>query len=602
MLLPWKGTRARSPLPLRLLLSALTLSPVLVACSSGSPTAEPNGASACLDNPSSRWVTRQFALEGRCADPDDGTLCAYHDYREVPRRRLTGFDQRGVQSEQVTFPGLEHLWAALSIKRKHGTEFCWVGGAIAGRNPLSMNWGGPSGTKRRKNNFLLSEGGRIEVHGARIHNIHDALLADGPTAGFEVRDSWITWNRDDFFEGYLQDLSIRDTLVDGTYTFISDPDGECEPAKVASDRTIVIEDSLIRLQRQPGPYGGGSPQWHWQVEGGHDQLWKLDSCGWADWPKFVLRNNVFLIEGPGTSAVDPNLAHCNLALPGACGDELLSNLAVCENNLFLYAGYSHWRDAGTAPGPTPVPGGRFFNPDNPDYERNGRDCYQRLTDDAQRAKPADVFAIWHDLRARWIRRHTTGSGSTPHVMRIPGVDIPVIEDGSLVRLKSVASGECLTSQDDGSVGLRRCVDGESGQRFRTESFDDGKLLAAMLLMDQKGRYLRSQPPPVLERARQPSAYDPQVYAEAPAGNRPGFAERWYVLPLDEAATGRGSRYAIESDALRRTWLRAGNGEVELQRLYAQGPETALPQPRFSGGGDTRLHWNIEIVELRTVIQ
>lgn len=535
-------------------------------------------------------LTRQFAFEGRCTEPTGNAACGYYDYRQVPGQAVRGFDQRGVTTRQITFPGLEHQWAALSIRRPAGSVFCWVGGAVVGRNPLAMNWGGPTGTKRRKNNFLLTEGGRIQVENARVHNSHDALLADGPDAGFDIRDSWITWNRDDFFEGYLQDLRISDTLIDGTYTFISDPDGDCDAAKQASERTIVIEDSLIRLQQQPGPYGGGSPKWHASVEGGHNQLWKLDSCDWQHWPVFELRNNVFLIEGPGTTAYELNAARCNLALPGDCEDRQLSKLAVCENNLFLYTGYQHWLAAGTAPGPTPRPGGRFFNPDNPDFRPDGQDCYQRVTDGPQGKSRAEVLALWHSRRAAWIERHVMDAPARRRVMQIPGVDYPVYPRDTTLRVRNAASRECLTSLADGTVRLHPCKAADPQQRFTVATFEDGKLAAALLLRDALGRYLYSSQP-AAPASGEADAF--AVTAESTAGRRPGFAERWYLLPLGEEASPERQRYVIESDAIGRTWLYARNAQVALQRLYPQGPDTPLPYARFRNGNDPALQWSID---------
>ena len=263
-----------------------------------------------------RFVSRHFGLEDKCTLLSESEGCAYYDYRQLELGNLSGFDQRGITSYQVTYPGTSHLWAALSVRNPPDSTFCWLGGAHVGRNPLAMTWSGDTGTKRRKNNLVLSESGVIQVQNARIHNLHDIFLANSKDAGMHVNSSWITWNRDDFFEGYLHDVQVTDTLVDGTYTFISDPDGECNDAKKATSSTILIENSLIRLQRQPGPYARHTAKWHWRIAGGHNTLWKLDSCDWDSWPKFTLRNNVFLIEGPRTTRKALDTVDCRLALPG----------------------------------------------------------------------------------------------------------------------------------------------------------------------------------------------------------------------------------------------------------------------------------------------
>ena len=543
-----------------------------------------------LQDPGRQFVSRDFALEGRCTSLSESGGCAYYDYRKLDLGKLSGFDQRDITSYQVTFPGTRHLWAALSVRNSPESLFCWVGGAHVGRNPLSMTWSGDTGTKQRKNNLVLSESGVVQVENARIHNLHDIFLASTRDAGIHVSSSWITWNRDDFFEGYLQDVQVTDTLVDGTYTFISDPDGDCDEVKQASDKTILIEDSLIRLQRQPGPYARHTGKWHWKIAGGHNTLWKLDSCDWDNWPKFILRNNVFLIEGPRTTRKVLNTIDCRLALPGECGDSALRNVGECRNNLFMYTDYHHWREADAEPGPVPLPGGRFYNADNPQFLPNGVDCYQRLSDDRQSAGFAPVTAIWQALRKRWIDWHTDPGNVVASLMKIPGVDSPVFQNNSRVRLQNRQSGECLTSSEAGQISMRRC-DGTEFQLFQVETFNDGKLMAAVLLKDAGNRYLRTQSPLVLQDDDSGKLFDGSVYSEPPLDGSPGFSERWYILPLDEPGDATGF-FGLESDALGRSFLRQSGVRAEIQGLYADGVNTALPQKRFPGGNNAALQWRV----------
>ncbi|MFK7861599.1 MAG: hypothetical protein AB8B64_22485 [Granulosicoccus sp.] len=540
-----------------------------------------------------QFLTREFALEGRCKQLDQTSgRCAYQDYRKLDLSAITGFDQRGVYSYQVTFPGDEHLWAALSVNNKPGSRFCWVGGAHVGQNPLTMTWGGETGTKRRKNNFILSESGQIHVEAARIHNLHDLFLASDANAGFSINSSWITWNRDDVFEGYLHELSFRNTLVDGTYTFISDPDGDCDAAKKAADRTIVIENSLIRLQRQPGPFARHTGKWDWAIEGGHNTLWKLDSCDWEEWPAFVLKNNVFLIEGPRTTFKNLNTTDCRLALPGDCADPALRNLKECHNNLFLYTDYFHWRKAGKEPGPAPQPGNRFHNARNPAYLPNGLDCYQRLTDDQQGAESVDVVAIWKALRRQWIDWHTDADSVDVPVMSIPGVDKPVFRSGTTIRLINRQSGQCLSAKNRHSIQMQDCRD-SSQQFFTVSAFGDGKLEAALLLSNDDAGYLRSEPTSSLKSTtdRRRSVV---VFGNGPSEGKPMFEERWYIAPLPDTPDTQGYFY-IETDALQRTFLRQEGKSVGFQALFAGGIRTALPQGRFRSGNDHHLQWKIQIV-------
>jgi|GEM_PF-4301989 len=560
-------------------------------------TSGPGASSAgfdCLDHVAA-FERRHFGFEGRCKGHDERSGCAYHDLRKLELGDGAGVDQRGIVAHQVTFPGEEHLWAALSIREPSANRFCWIGGAVVGRNPMAMTWGGPSGSKARKNNFLFTQGGRMVVEGARVHNIHDAFLASSEGTGFDIRRSWISWNRDDFFEGYLHDLRIEDTLVDGTFTFLSDPDGVCDEGKAAGERVVVIENSLIRLQRMPGPYSGHTDRWRWEPEGGHNTLWKLDSCGWADWPRFVLRNNVFLVEGPRTTRRELHETDCRLALPSDCEGAPLANLAECRNNLFLYTDYHHWRDADTAPGPVPRPDGPFHAVDNPDFLPNGRDCYQRLTDDPHDPGYADVRAIWRGLRARWIERHTVEAPAEQRLMRVPGVDFPPFESGSRVIVESRSGKACLTSLPDGALVSLRCT-ASAKQRFTVVTFDDGRLPGAVLLQDERGRYLRSPPPPLDGAAEAVRSSRWPVFAQAALGGKPPFAERWYLLPLDELDAPGGRLFGIESDVIGRSFVRESAGQVVVQSSYAQGVNTPLPQPRFSQGDDPALQWRVKRVD------
>jgi len=567
-----------------------------VAMAAESDTSEPDRRTVrfdCLDRADS-FETRLFSLEGRCKGRESLSGCAYHDLRKLELGDGAGVDQRGIVAHQVTFPGEEHLWAALSIREPSDHRFCWIGGAVVGRNPLAMTWGGPSGTKARKNNFLFSEGGQVVVEGARVHNIHDAFLASREGAGFDIRHSWISWNRDDFFEGYLHDLRITDTLIDGTFAFLSDPDGECDEAKAAGDRVVVIENSLIRLQRMPGPYSRHTDRWRWEPEGGHNTLWKLDSCGWKDWPRFVLRDNVFLIEGPRTTRRRLNETDCRLALPSGCEGSPLSNLLECHDNLFLYTDYRLWREADAAPGPVPRPGGPFHEPANPDFLPNGTDCYQRLTDDPRDPGYADVREIWRDLRSRWIERHTVEASAGVRVTRVPGVDFPSFESGSRVTVQSRSGEVCLTSLPVGEVVSVPCAE-SAEQRFTVVAFDDGRLPGALLLQDESGRYLRSAPPPTDGspetggRARWP------IYAQATVSGSPPFAERWYLLPLDEIEASGDTLFGIESDVIGRSFVRDASGRAVIQSSYTDGIHTPLPQPRFPRGNDAALHWRVKRV-------
>lgn len=550
----------------------------------------------CVNNASSQFDTKSFAYEGRCKSKSDKQGCYYYDYRNLDLPDLYGFDQRGVESYQVSFPNLKHKWAALAVEGPGSRQFCWSGGAHVGRNPLAMTWSGgsgSSGTKNRKNNFLLSQGGQIIVEGARVHNIHDAFLADTPESGFDIRRSWITWNRDDFFEGYLHNLSITDTLIDGTYTFLSDPDGECNSSKQASDRKIVIRDSLIRLQRQPGPYARRTEKWHWSILGGHHRLWKLDSCDWPDWPKFELTNNIFYIEGPSSNRSYLDRGRCDSALPGDCGDESLSNIVECSNNLFIYEDFDQWTLNDVLPGPTPLKGHNFYNPGNPNYLPNARDCYQRITDDPNDPGFQDVGQVWQKLKAAWISKNSDVTKPDTTVMQVPGVDYSVLTAGTKINLINAQSGLCIHVSKLGAVTASSCAD-SINQVLTVETFNDGKLAGAILFKDYLGRYLRTQSPEQLEAKGDDSNFSTEVFTRVSLDGSPGFHERWYMLPKANEPLGVADTFVIESDALRRSYLRGLPAGIGMQHFYSNRELTPSPYSFDGVRADSAMHWSIEI--------
>ena len=551
----------------------------------------PDDLHACLAETRATQYRRDFAFSGTCKSLDSSSGCYHYDYRDRDLDDSAGLDQRGRLGFQLTFPARTDRWAAVSVREAADERFCWSGGAIVGRNPLAMTWGGRTGTKERKNNFVRNEGGTVQVDGARVHNTHDTFIADSPSAGFDIRHSWISYTRDDLFEGHLDRLSIRDTLVDGAYSFLSAAD-KCKRSGSVRDAVVTIEDSLIRLQRMAGPYARDADRWHWKIEGGHGRLWKEDGCGWSNWPKFELRNNVFLIDGPASNFGTLHKAVCNLGLPGECGERELEQLLACENNLFLYRDYRHWIDAGEAPGPTPPPGSRFHNPRNPDFLPNGNDCYQRMTDDPRDDNHGPVESRWRSLRAKWIRRHTGQDDARDRVMRVAGVDRPVFGSGERLQIVSRANGRCIESEGNGRVRLAACSNSKR-QRFSPRGYSDGALPGAVLLVDHRGAALRTQDPDVLERDDDDDRFDPRVFAEdVPDLDRPGFRERWYLLPTEKEPGGERDVYAIESDALRRTYLEADGRAVKIQRLYEDGDATPTPQRTDYTRSSDALRWTI----------
>lgn len=543
----------------------------------------------CLEDFQGPVLSKSFSYEGVCTKLDDSDNCYYYDYRKTAVPDQTIFDQRDIDTFQVTFPQLTHMWRAINLRGVADNQYCWVGGSFIGRNPLATSWGGTTGSKQRKNNFLEIGKGHMTVDGIRIHNIHDAFYVGSNKGGLSVLNSWISYNRDDFFEGYLHNIEIDNTLIDGTYAFISDPDGSCRSDKSARNSIITIENSLIRLQRMPGPFGSGGIRWHWSGQGGHGQLWKRDSCGWKDWPRFVLNNNIFLIEGPYSTRHEISAPKCDNGLPGHCKDELLSQLQECSNNVFLYTDYEDWADNGVIPGPTPSNKSRFYNPSNPEYQVNGLDCYQKMTDLQTDSNYGDVIAYWTEKRHQWIDRNA--SESNPSVAQIPGVDYPVLSASDRFQLKNVRSGQCLESFDDGTVDMQACDTRAENQRFSIEPMNNGKLAAGVAISVSQGGYLSTQDELVLELSGSDKHYKDNVsWAQTDLQHRDIF----YIYPLqgEPGIQSTDTIYAIESDGLRRSFLYQHGKGVSVQGLFKGGKQTPLPQNRFKFGNDQNLQWQV----------
>ncbi|NND70731.1 MAG: hypothetical protein HKN43_04050, partial [Rhodothermales bacterium] len=231
---------------------------------------------------------------------------------------------------------------------------------------------------------------------------------------------------------------------------------------------------------------------------------------------------------------------------------------------------------------------------------NGEDCYQRLTDDIPSIGSADVETIWRKLRQRWIDRHTDPARVSTVLMKIPGVDEPLFESGSSLKLVNRQSGKCLSS-NNGQVKLKACED-KAQQLFQTEGFDDGKLAAALLLSDSQGRYLHSNTGELPDKVK-PAEHVIPVFTLATTEELSGtFGERWYLLPVGQSVETASNPaendrvYYIESDALQRSFLLGEDSEVRFQSLFERGTQTALPQKRFLSGDDKRLQWKVMTVD------
>ena len=98
---------------------------------------------------------------------------------------------------------------------------------------------------------------------------------------------------------------------------------------------------------------------------------------------------------------------------------------------------------------------------------------------------------------------------------------------------------------------------------------------------------------MLQRDESFRRFDPRVFAQRVSNlSRPNFDERWYLLPMEDEPDGKRGVYAIESDALRRSYLKANGGSLEVQRLYEIGENTPTPQYASYTRGSNALRWKI----------
>lgn len=190
----------------------------------------------------------------------------------------------------------------------------WNGGLIQRTNPDDLTWRQSYATNSA---CFMWMGGDMTVEGVRIHNSHDAIRSwarDTPLGGFNVRGCWISYCRDDAIEMdnlWSGDGLIHDCLVDGCYVFFSARTPSSKPPK-----PVVVSDSLIRMQAQPGPTSPNQPSgvtgygrtWKWSNRAPDvdvlDCIFLYDNADQIegfDWPSNVrARDNVIIIwAGPG---------------------------------------------------------------------------------------------------------------------------------------------------------------------------------------------------------------------------------------------------------------------------------------------------------------
>jgi hypothetical protein len=191
--------------------------------------------------------------------------------------------------------GRRDLWSAEYDTPPQEVPVCFSGGIILGTQPVDATWGE---TKRDGGGYAISINGKgAVVEAVRIHNHHDGFVPYR-SDGFVLRDSWLSYIRDDCIEndGHAEG-TVRGNLFDGCYVFYSGTNGiPNAPTGAGADGTLLIEGNLIRMQNMPGPYARRNPLGD-RSASGYGEVFKTRGRD-GRVPKLVMRNNVLAFEKP----------------------------------------------------------------------------------------------------------------------------------------------------------------------------------------------------------------------------------------------------------------------------------------------------------------
>lgn len=268
-------------------------------------------------------------------------------------------------------------------------DFCLKGGAFVNTADEDLNWHDAA----KEPNTAATIGMYVDTmvwDGVRIHNAADAFRPDRvKTAWWEIRNSWISYNRDDCIENdYFASGLVEDSLFDGCYVFLSSRNGISDIPR----NTVTVQNSLIRMQKMPGPYGHPDSSVM-----GLGSIFKYQSQS----PDLVLMDNIFLIEGCGATKWNPE----DCGHPEFIGFFPDTKLQKCRGNVIV------WRGDGEFPGDIP----------------NDPSCVTVTKD----------ISVWNEARDRWLVNH-------PKVARISGLDDPVVvadrDDANPSTEKDIADG------------------------------------------------------------------------------------------------------------------------------------------------------------------
>jgi hypothetical protein len=194
-----------------------------------------------------------------------------------------------------------------------------IGGVVEGAQPATLTWermkygqhvqddtdrwidaGRPSDVDPHRNQIdNRNQDGDPRVYirprawavwdGVRVRNTHDGIglygdFPSGPGICY-IRNCWLRDIHDDAIENDdWHELHVMDTLVEGTYTFLSCQNHGLDGAR--PDHEITVENSVVRLRPYPGGYKTRS------TDSVHGQIYKAQDNA----PGLFLRNVVIASE------------------------------------------------------------------------------------------------------------------------------------------------------------------------------------------------------------------------------------------------------------------------------------------------------------------
>jgi hypothetical protein len=183
----------------------------------------------------------------------------------------------------------------LTVDHNRHTGLYVVGGKVIGQQSrntghfvMKKEWDG--------NGITLRYPGVSTIEGSYIDNFEDGINPIEGVTKWVIKDVYAKYIRDDFVENdRLQPGVIENTLVDGTFTFLSNRPGAdgggitCNGRPSDPNLVVEVRNTLIWMQRQP--YDGKSKDPIKDGLGG-GIIFKWSDCG----GRVIMSNSIILIE------------------------------------------------------------------------------------------------------------------------------------------------------------------------------------------------------------------------------------------------------------------------------------------------------------------